>query len=600
MLAQSAMTDKQVMALAVACVAGAWWSAALPLIPAILLAVLAVLMRWPWVLVLAVLLASSALGSRAWAGLYPLEPGALATNTANTTKQATLVSDPVPIGAGMRVLVRIDGRRYEAWAYGAPARQLANRLTGDRISIGGTVRPIEPLPTYQAARHIANRLNIQHISQHSSGSLPYRLANWLRRTISTGAQSLDADRHSLFTGLSYGDDRYQSPVVSDDFQAAGLTHLLAVSGQNVAFVLILARPFIQRFGFRGRWVLTLGVIAFFAVVTRFEPSVLRATVMAAIAATATLLGRETSSRRVLALAVALLVLIDPLLVHSVAFRLSVAASAGIILWSAPLAGRLWGPRLLREAMAVTIAAQLAVSPLLIATFGGVPVASLPANLLAAPVAGPIMMWSLSAGVVAGVVGGPLAQLIHWPTGLAIGWIHGVASWAATVRLGELSASHLVVVAVGAVIWWLSNRQVLRAVAAVGLITALLLPAVVVRVTTPPFHMMLASETHLWRQNNSTIVLLGPNRSAERLLADLRSAGVQSVDLVVADRGNRAQRNQILALKKRMWVGAVVAPPGHKIGGASTVQAKQRIQVGTLVADITSHDPRLEIQILATN
>ncbi|MCY4435657.1 MAG: ComEC/Rec2 family competence protein, partial [bacterium] len=341
------MSDRHAVALAVAAMVGAWWSAAVPLLPAVALALVALAVRKPWLLVAAIMLLSSSLGARAWAGLDPVEPAAF-------EGEATLVADPVPVGEGMRVSVRAEGRRYEAWAYGRAARDLGERLAGDRILITGSVRPIQPLPDYQAARHIANRLSIDRIHSHRDGSPPYRLANWLRRTIASGAESLDDDRHALFTGLSYGDDRYQSPVVSDDFRAAGLTHLLAVSGQNVAFVLILARPLIERFDYRGRWVLTLGVIAFFALVTRFEPSVLRATVMAAIAATATLLGRDASSRRVLALAVALLVLVDPLLVHSVAFRLSVAASAGIILWAPRLAERLPGPRLLAEALAVTV------------------------------------------------------------------------------------------------------------------------------------------------------------------------------------------------------------------------------------------------------
>ncbi|MXW41791.1 MAG: ComEC/Rec2 family competence protein [Acidimicrobiia bacterium] len=584
------MTDRQVVLLACAALIGAWWSAAVPLVFGVLLVGLALAMRWPWLLVVAVLLLSSALGAKAWAGLDPLEPAVF-------TGEVTLVSDPVPLGNGTRVLLRAGGRRYEAWAYGALSRQLVQSLAGHRLYVVASVRPMEPVPRYQAARHVANRMSIQEISYQSSGSLPFRLANWLRHTISRGALSLDSDRHSLFTGFSYGDDRYQSPVVSDDFRAAGLTHLLAVSGQNVAFVLILARPFIERFDYRGRWVLTLGVIAFFALVTRFEPSVLRATVMAAIAATATLLGREVSSRRVLALAVTLLVLVDPLLVHSVAFRLSVAASAGIILWSPLLVERLCGPRLLREAMAVTVAAQLAVSPLLITTFGGVPVASLPANLLAAPVAGPIMMWSLSAGVLAGVLGEPVAQVIHWPTGIAIGWISGVADWAATVRFGELSSPHLVGVVAGVVVWWVARQRWLRATAAVGLVTVLLLPAVALRVVDPPLHAVLDSAVEVWRHHDLTLVLLGPNRSTERLLQDLRRAGVQKVDLAIADRGNRAQRDQVLALKERMRVGAVIAPPGHKIGGAIAVLVNQRIQVGSLQVEITSHDPHLELQVV---
>ncbi|MCY3578199.1 MAG: ComEC/Rec2 family competence protein [bacterium] len=586
------MTDRHTVALAVAAILGAWWSAAVPLAPAIVLGLVALAVRKPWLLVAAIMLLSSSLGAKAWAGLDPVEPAAF-------DGEVALVADPVPVGAGMRVSVRAQGRRYEGWAYGSAARRLSDRLAGDRISVTGSVRPIQPLPDYQAARHVANRLSIDRIHSHKSGSLPYRLANWLRRTIASGAESLDDDRHALLTGLSYGDDRYQSPVVSDDFRAAGLTHLLAVSGQNVAFVLILARPLIERFDYRGRWVLTLGVIGFFALVTRFEPSVLRATVMAAIAATATLLGRDASSRRVLALAVALLVLIDPLLVYSVAFRLSVAASAGIIAWAPRLANRLSGPRILADALAVTVSAQLAVAPLLIATFGGVPVASLPANLLAAPVAGPIMMWSLSAGVVAGLVGGPLAHVIHWPTSVGIGWIQAVAGWAASARLGELRTPHLLAVAVGAGCWWLARRRLLRAVAAGGLAMALLVPAVALRISDPPFHTVLDSGVEVWREHGTTVVVLGSNRSTERLLEDLRRAGVEAVDLAIADRGTRAQRDQILSLKERMWVGTFIAPPGHRVGGATTVRAGQQVLVGGLVVEVSAHDPRLVVAVTSS-
>ncbi len=583
------MSDRHAVALAVAAMAGGWWSAAVPLIPAIALVAAALVVRKPWLLVVGVLLLSSSLGARAWAGLDPLEPAVF-------EGEASLVSDPVPVGEGMRVFVRAEGRRYEAWAYGRAARDLGDRLAGDRISVTGSVRPILPLPSYQAARHVANRLNIDHVHHYRDGPFPYRMANWLRRTIARGAQTLHDDRLALFTGLSYGDDRHQSPVVSDDFRAAGLTHLLAVSGQNVAFVLILARPLIERFDYRGRWALTLGAIGFFALVTRFEPSVLRASVMAAIAATATLLGREASSRRVLTLAVALLVLVDPLLVHSVAFRLSVAASTGIILWAPRLAERLRGPRLLADALSVTVSAQLAVAPLLIATFGGVPVASLPANLLAAPVAGPIMMWSLSAGLAAGLVGGPLAQAIHWPTDLGIGWIQAVASWSASARLGELRTPHLIAVVIGAVIWWLARRRPLRAMAAVGLAAALLVPAVALRTADPPFHTMLDAGVEVWRHHQTVVVVLGPNRSTERLLEDLRRAGVGAVDLAIADRGNRAQRGQIRSLQERMHVGTVIAPPGHRIGGATTVRTGQQILVSGLVVEVTSHDPRLAVAV----
>ena len=121
--------------------------------------------------------------------------------------------------------------------------------------------------------------------------------------------------------------------------------------------------------------------------TRFEPSVLRATVMAGGSATIAARGREADGLRLLSLTVVGLLLVDPLLVHRAAFQLSVAACAGILLGSSTLADLLPGPRPLREAAAVTLAAQSAVAPLLLLLFGPVPVAALPANLLAAPDAG---------------------------------------------------------------------------------------------------------------------------------------------------------------------------------------------------------------------
>src|SRR5690606_20592924 len=191
----------------------------------------------------------------------------------------------------------------------------------------------------------------------------------------------------------------------------GLGHLLAVSGQNVAVVLGAARPLLERVRYRVRFPATLALLGMLLLVTRAEPSILRAAVMSGVVALAAAMGRSTSSLRVLALAVTALVLIDPLLVESVGFRLSVAASAGIVLLATPIAVRLPGPRVLAETMAVTLAAQVAVAPVALSTFGGLPVASLPANVVAAPVSGPLMIWGVTAGVVAGVMGGPIASLI---------------------------------------------------------------------------------------------------------------------------------------------------------------------------------------------
>ena len=91
---------------------------------------------------------------------------------------------------------------------------------------------------------------------------------------------------------------------------------------------------------------------------------------------------------------------------------------------------------------MTIAAQLAVAPVEVARFGGIPLAALPANILAAPAAGPIMMWGLTGGIVAGLAGGSVAVLVHLPTRVLVWWIATVARVAARAPFGELRVRHL--------------------------------------------------------------------------------------------------------------------------------------------------------------
>ena len=265
------------------------------------------------------------------------------------------------------------------------------------------------------------------------------------------------DQRALFNGFVLGDDRGGSIVVADDFANAGLSHLLVVSGQNVMFVIVVATPLISRLRRRGRFVATLALLLLFAAVTRFEPSVLRATAMAGVGAVAVVLGRPVNGVRVLALAVGGLVLLDPLLVHSLGFQLSAAASAGIIVLARPLAEHLPGPGWLRLPVAVTLSAQAAVAPLLVPAFGPMPVAAVPANLLAEPVAGLVMMWGCTAGLVAGVVPGWVATILHWPTRAGLWWVAGVARVGADAPLGHVALGTISVVAVLLVVAVVARR-----------------------------------------------------------------------------------------------------------------------------------------------
>jgi competence protein ComEC len=416
-----------------------------------------------------------------------------------------------------------------------------------------------------------------------------RAANGLRDLLVRGADGLPERERPLFLGFVLGDTRGQPADIADAFRGAGLSHLLAVSGQNVAFVLALAGPFLRRLGLRARLPATLAVIGFFALVTRFEPSVLRASAMAALAVTAATLGRQASSIRLLALAVTALVLIDPFLVRNVGFQLSAGACVGIVVLSGAIARALPGPRSLAEALAVTLGAQAGVAPLLITVFGGVPVAGVPANLLAAPVAGPVMVWGLAAGIVAGVTGGAAATLLHWPTSVMIGWIAWVAHRAAALPLGEVHGRELVVLVCGSALVAAAHHLGfvgVRRAGSVLMAIAVVAPAVGLR-APPPQRVTVTPGATLWRANAAVLDLDG-RVDASRLLEALRRQGVADLDVVVARTSSASLREALDALRRRFTIGHLVTPASSPDPAMLTV--------GDLRVDVRPVGGRLTVEI----
>jgi competence protein ComEC len=167
-------------------------------------------------------------------------------------------------------------------------------------------------------------------------------------------------------------------------------------------VLALFAPLLRRCGLRSRVAVAVVVLVCFGTMTRWEPSVLRAIAMAMVALLAGYLGRPATGMRTLALAATVLLLADPFLLHQVGFLLSCAASLGIALFARPLTAWLRGPVWMREVLGVTAAAQLGVAPVLIPVFGSMPLVALPANLVAVPLAAPLTVWGLVAGVLGGL------------------------------------------------------------------------------------------------------------------------------------------------------------------------------------------------------
>jgi competence protein ComEC len=376
---------------------------------------------------------------------------------------ATLVDDPDAARYTSRVLARVDrvdgrsggGRRVLLTASGVPASHLRLLASGESVVVKGWFAELDGFDLRWQWKHAVGALHVTDVVGVARARAPLdRVANGLRDLVLAGSEHLPPVERALLAGFLLGDTRGVPQELTDDYRAAGLTHLTAVSGENVAFVLALFAPLLRRAGLRGRVVLALVVLVGFGTMTRWEPSVLRAIAMAAVALLASALGRPTAGLRILVLAATALLLTDPFLLHQVGFMLSCGASLGIVLLSRPIAARLRGPAWVREVLAVTAAAQVGAAPVLIPTFGSMPLVALPANLVAVPLAAPLTMWGLAAGVVGGLarpISPVVPQVLELPTVALLRALVTVAETASLVPVQVDGRAAVGLVALGALV-----------------------------------------------------------------------------------------------------------------------------------------------------
>ncbi|WP_245642694.1 ComEC/Rec2 family competence protein [Nonomuraea candida] len=160
-------------------------------------------------------------------------------------------------------------------------------------------------------------------------------AGALRSGLRSAADVLPPDQRGLLPGLVVGDVSRMDPQVTADLREAGLSHLNAVSGANLAIVAGAALALSRLVGLPlpARAIFAAVAMIAFAVVARPSPSVLRALLMGLAAAVAMGTGRSKDGLAALSATVLFLVLFAPELARSYGFALSVTATAGILIFA---------------------------------------------------------------------------------------------------------------------------------------------------------------------------------------------------------------------------------------------------------------------------
>jgi competence protein ComEC len=415
----------------------------------------------------------------------------LAEKRATATMELVLGDDPRALigGAGPpSIVVAARARKVAAdgrtWSLSdrilvlAPARSWSGLLPSQRVRVEGRLVP-------PSRRDLTAAVLTVHSAPSAVGppSDVQTAAGRVRAGLRDAASVLPEGSRGLLAGLVDGDVSGLDRQLAADFKTAGLSHLTAVSGTNVAIVtgavLLLLRALTV--GPRTSAVAAGATLAGFVVLARPSPSVLRAAVMGAIALLALATGRPRSALPALGAAVLLLVFVSPPLARDPGFALSVLATAGLIVlgpgWAAWLRARRV-PAGVAEALAVPAAATVATAPVIAAISGTVSLVSVPANLLAEPAVAPATVLGVLAAVVS-LVSGAAARWLARLAGLPVGWLVQVGTRAAHVPLAAVSwpggltgAAVLVLalaVAVPVVRWRPARRVALAAAAGAALV-----------------------------------------------------------------------------------------------------------------------------------
>jgi competence protein ComEC len=373
------------------------------------------------------------------------------------------------------------------------------------------------------------------------------LGNAMRERVAGRLAPLEGGR-ALLAGFLMGDTSGVDEIDDSAMRRAGLSHFTAVSGSNVALflgLLFIAAGLIG-IGPKRRAVVGLLGLPVFAAATRFEPSVMRASAMAALGLTGRLFGFTMEAWQLLSAAVVGLLLLDPALVGNVGFQLSVAATAGVIV------GARWPvPRTrVARSLAVTIGAQTAVAPLLVLHFGLVPLLSPLVNLLAAP----LVALATVLGAI-GMVGPGHAATVG-------AWLAAVVLWLARAASGWPQIGGLGLVIIGAAV--LLHLRLARLRGVLALITATAVALLVIGpIRQAPENTVVVLDVG---QGDSILISGGEGRFAlvdggpdpVLLIESLQEYGVRQLELVVLTHIHADHAAGLIGLVGRVPIGHVWA------------------------------------------
>jgi competence protein ComEC len=265
----------------------------------------------------------------------------------------------------------------------------------------------------------------------------------LRAAFLNFSQGVTPDSKALVAGLAIGERDLLSDEMTQQMKTLSLTHLVAVSGANLAIVMGAVFLLAGLLGVRRniRFLIAIAAMVGYVLIVGPESSVLRAATMAMFVMTGIWIGRGTNPMISLSWAIIFLLTVDPGLAVDYGFSLSALATAGLVWLAVPIYKylSLYIPRWLALGIAASFSAQLFTMPILIMLQPSIPIYSVLANLLVEPVVAPVTILGIIA-VVSAMSFPPLTWGLSLLASLGTWWITLVAQ---TVSSFPLARVHFV-------------------------------------------------------------------------------------------------------------------------------------------------------------
>lgn len=374
----------------------------------------------------------------------------------DTVTRLRLRAENLTLPDGQRVPVQgmalVYLPRYPTFAY------------SDRLQVTGLLETPPEFADFSYRQYLARqgifslvrRAEAVRVGEGTANPLQAALLAFRQRAQGVIGRILHEPAASLLTGILLGVEGGIPKDVSDAFAATGTTHIIAISGFNIAIISgIFYGLFRRALGARRAVWPSIAGVALYTLLVGAGASVVRAAIMGILYLLGRHLGRPTYVPASMAAAAIGMTLLNPLTLWDVGFQLSFAATLGLVLYVdqfqegavrllsrfVPEVRARQAMGFLSDALLITLAAQIATLPLTLYYFRRLSLVSLLTNFLILLVQPGVMVWG-GLATLAGLLWLPLGEVLGWVAWLLLTWTIEVVGWTARIPYAWLDVGRM--------------------------------------------------------------------------------------------------------------------------------------------------------------